>query len=174
MNAEPISFRLALAVSGLALGLMGSAGLYYHYAAAGIQHSVEDQYAYVRRSEAACRDHPKTAGICEPDWLAAQRDLFESEASARDTYRKRGATLVDLAFIIPFCAFAIFYIGRWIIAGRLRPLWPLGKRRSDPDHVAGWTCAQASPPACCGRHRPFLGAQERNALRSACREGHIH
>ena len=137
MDTERISFRLTLATVLLAFALVGSAGAYYGHAAEGMQHSVEDQYAYMRRSEAACRDHTKTAGICDADWLAAQRDLFESEVSARDTYRKRRATLVGVAFIIPFGTFAIFYIGRWIIVGRLRPLWPLGKRGSGPNRATG-------------------------------------
>lgn len=53
------------------------------------------------------------------------RQSFNASVAARDKYAERSGMLLQLAWVLPLTMAFVFYAGRWILLGRVRPLWPL-------------------------------------------------
>lgn len=113
-TAEGVAFRLTLAVATAGMLGFGIAGLVQH-----IRFGIADEQLqwYIREYGGERENDPSIRASFRRDWLA-------TGVRRRDLERSRQRHLI-LAVVVPLGGLAAFYIGRWILAGRFTPVWPL-------------------------------------------------
>jgi hypothetical protein len=130
---EIIAFRLALVVAVLTLIFAGGAAMRYRKDEAFWAAQVRQIYPSLREAQAACWDD-STDTFCDAGLVQSFSDQFNSAAESRFSLRDRSEMLFSLAWKVPLGAMAAFYVLRWIVLGRLTPVWPLRRRFEVPAH----------------------------------------
>lgn len=110
MHREIVLFRLVLVISAVSFLLCSLGAVHSHFQAESWQQEAQESLKAM-----------KEAKYTQDWWMQS----FDTSVEAGGMYSKRSALLLRLACIVPAISIFLFYAGRWILLGRLRPLWPL-------------------------------------------------
>jgi len=124
---EQVWFRLTLAlVFVMALTGWGAWGWQLRTAAQA-DYLRESRQAYQREWEERCKNAPNLpACITNDEYVLGQaQGLLEAMK-----YREQASTIVPWATGAPIGILLLFFLVRWILTGRLRPLWTLSQSLS--------------------------------------------
>lgn len=123
-----ISFRLTLVLLAAIAICIGGMWMW------NWQRELEAREAVARSFD----EYNRYVDACGNDKAGALWDLAQTARSAldratvrRDNYSRRRATLAWLGLVLCTGLPAAFYSLRWALTGRIRPLWLLGRHRSN-------------------------------------------
>lgn len=127
MKNEIIFFRLMLLIATASFGGFGGSALYYFYDAEEA-HSYVRQWSkdYGQKITACGKSHPYSDvdfDICKGNFAFLKEGL-DSSADHYNASLEKYSFFFNLAYIIPAVAIFLYYGGRWVLFGRLRPFIP--------------------------------------------------
>jgi hypothetical protein len=141
---EPILFRLLLATTALSLVGAGSLAVMNYQRLQRYRTSGQLFYQSLTRNEQLCADSVEARerlprkrapgeGVierflkespCDPDALAELRQRTMSHIGPMNEASEAFNRYRRIAILVPLLGIALFFGGRWIFTGRVRPFWP--------------------------------------------------
>lgn len=118
MNLEIIFFRIALAAGLTGLLLSAAYAFHSHQQA----RSWEDTVRLNKDQLSRCADSADDYHCILP--VEALQENYRASVRIRYWHERQTTLLLHLAWLIPCLSLLSFYSLRWLILGRLRPIWP--------------------------------------------------
>lgn len=123
MNLEVLFFRLALAISVTGAVLSGGYAAYSYYQVQSWRETMQLNHEQVSRCSGGGNDYHCILPIED------LQGKYEASVKISVWYLQQTILLLHLTWLIPVLALSIFYSLRWLILGRLSPIWPAGDRQ---------------------------------------------
>jgi len=134
LNGELIFFRLAVLVAMTSFLVFLACSIYSQYE----KIRSEDSYSEIMKMQTkgrterkiACEKEPRgpfCQGPLKTAFEEGEREILESILIHTADLRRLSSYYLKLSYSMPLIALFLFYGGRWVILGKLRPLIPRQK-----------------------------------------------